>query len=122
MNIKEFANAIGVSPTTVSRAISGRGRISDATRRRVLERMGPLGFTPNLNAQRLSQGRTDLVALDFGPGHDPLADLFFAELTREIQDVLEPQGYGLLLNGTSDVLNRWVRTRAVDGVLLIGDP
>ena len=32
--------------------MSGNGRLSDATRRMVLERMAELDFTPNLNAQR----------------------------------------------------------------------
>ncbi|RYG71302.1 LacI family transcriptional regulator [bacterium] len=51
--IKEFADAIGVSPTTVSRSITRRGRISDETRQMVLQRMEELGYTPNLHAQRL---------------------------------------------------------------------
>jgi LacI family transcriptional regulator len=122
MNIKEFARTIGVSPTTVSRAISGRGRINDTTRHMVLKRMEELGFTPNLNAQRLSHGRTNMIALDFGPMHDYLSDMFFVEMTRGIQDVLELEGYGVLLSGPGDVLNRWVKTRAVDGVILVGGP
>src|SRR5438876_5939275 len=99
MTIKEFAQAIGVSTTTVSRAMHGKGRLSPATRRMVLERMKELGYTPNLNAQRLSRGRTHLVALDFGAWHDYLADMFFVELTRGVLDVLEAQGYGVLLSG-----------------------
>lgn len=122
MTIHEFAKAIGVSPTTVSRAMHGRGRVSPATRRMVLERMKELGYTPNLNAQRLSHGRTYLVALDFGPWHDYLSDMFFVELTRGVQDVLEVHGYGVLLSGPGDALNRWVKTQAVDGVILIGNP
>lgn len=122
MTIKEFAQAIGVSTTTVSRAMHGRGRLSPATRRMVLERMKELGFTPNLNAQRLSHRRTYMVALDFGAWHDYLSDLFFVELTRGIQDALEARGYGVLLSGPGEVLNRWVKTRAVDGVILMGTP
>src|SRR5690348_8224895 len=122
MNIKEFARAVGVSPTTVSRAINGRGRLSDATRRMVLERMEELGYTPNLNAQRLSHGRTYLVALDFGDWHDYLSDMYFVEITRGVQDVLEARGYGVLLCGPGAVLNRWVKTGAVDGVILVGNP
>jgi DNA-binding LacI/PurR family transcriptional regulator len=120
MTIIEFAKAIGVSTTTVSRAIHGRGRVSPSTRRMVLERMKELGYTPNLNAQRLSHGRTYLVALDFGSWHDYLSDMFFVELTREIQDVLEICGYGVLLSGPGEALNRWVKTQAVDGVILVG--
>lgn len=121
MTIREFAMALGVSPTTVSRAIHGRGRISPATRARILARMPELDFTPNINAQRLSHGRTNMVALDFGVWHDFLSDPFFVEITREVQEALEARGYGVVLSGSGQVLDRWVRTRAVDGVLLVGD-
>src|SRR5438094_7958405 len=81
VTIDEFARKIGVSTTTVSRAIHGRGRVSPATRGLVLERMKELGYTPNLNAQRLSHGRTYMVALDFGVWHDFLSDMYFVEIT-----------------------------------------
>jgi LacI family transcriptional regulator len=87
----------------------------------VLERMKELGYIPNLNAQRLSHGRTYLVALDFGPPYDYLSDMFFVELTRDIQDILKGRGYGVLLSGPGDALDRWVKTQAVDGVILIGN-
>jgi DNA-binding LacI/PurR family transcriptional regulator len=86
----------------------------------VNERMVDLGFTPNLNAQRLSHGRTNLVAIDFGGRRDYLADLFFVEIARVIQDELDRRGYGVLLSGPGDVLTRWVKPQAVDGVILVG--
>src|SRR5262249_52494129 len=63
-----------------------------------------------------------MVALDFGAWHDYLSDMFFVELTRGLQDVLETRGYGVLLSGPGEALKRWVKTRAVDGVILVGDP
>jgi LacI family transcriptional regulator len=122
MTIREFARSIGVSPTTVTRAIHGRGRISPETRQMVLARMPEMGFTPNVNAQRLSHGRTNMIALDFGSRNDYLSDPFFVEITRDILETLESRGYGLLLSGHDPILDRWVRTRAVDGVILIGSP
>src|SRR5262249_19363724 len=122
MTIREFARSIGVSPTTVTRAIHGRGRISPQTRQMILSRMPEMGFTPNVNAQRLSHGRTNMIALDFGSRNDYLSDPFFVEITRDILETLESRGYGLLLSGHDPILDRWVRTRAVDGVILIGAP
>src|SRR5262249_46339822 len=118
VTIREFAQTIGVSPTTVSHAMHGRGRVSTVTRLMVKERMAALGFTPNVNAQRLSHGRTNMVALSFGDTHDYLADMFSAELTHGLQEVLEQHGYGLLLSGPGEPLTRWVRTRAVDAVIV----
>ena len=64
LNIREFASAIGVSHTTVSKAFSGNGRISPETRATVLEAAERLGFELNPHAQRLSQGGShDTIAL-----------------------------------------------------------
>jgi DNA-binding LacI/PurR family transcriptional regulator len=84
----------------------------------VLQRIQEAGYTPNINAQRLVVGRTQMIALDFGNWPHALSNMFFVELTRGIQDALEEQGYGLLLNTKDSVLQRWVQSRAVDGVIL----
>ncbi len=119
MTIKEFARAVGVSTTTVSRTVSGQGRISPATREMVLRRMDELGYTPNLNAQRLAAGRAYTVALAFG-GTQVLSDMFLTELTQGIQNALHVRGYGLLLNAPGNTLQRWVKSQAVDGVIVVG--
>jgi LacI family transcriptional regulator, repressor for deo operon, udp, cdd, tsx, nupC, and nupG len=121
MTIKAIAAAIGVSPSTVSRAMSGKGRLSAATRRKVLQRIEEAGYAPNLHARRLVTGRSHMVALDYGGSPHALADLYLIELTRGLQESLEACSYALLLNGDRHALRRWVRSRAVDGVILLGD-
>lgn len=126
MTINEFARKIGVSTATVSRAIHGHGRISPATRRMVLERMQELGYTPNLHAQRLVTGSSRIIALDCVGETQILSDLYLVTLARGIQHALHEHGYGLLLNLMESVqeqdtlLRQWVRSRAVDGVILVG--
>lgn len=48
INIGDIASALGVSKTTVSRAISGKGRISDATRDRVKSYIEEHNYRPNV--------------------------------------------------------------------------
>ncbi len=118
--IKEFADAIGVSPTTVSRSITRRGRISDETRNMVLLRMEELGYTPNLHAQRLVSRRANTVALCLGAALAPASDLFLAGLIRGLQVALQEHDNGLLILGPGDLLKRTVDSRAVDGVIVVG--
>ena len=120
LNIKEFAEAIGVSPTTVSRSITQRGRVSEETRAMVLQRMDELGYSPNLHAQRLISGRSNTVALCLSGGSAPASDLFLAGLIRGLQQALQFYDNGLLILGPGDMLRRWVDSRAVDGVIIIG--
>src|SRR5579872_967294 len=124
MNIKQAASRIGVSTYTISCALSGRGAISPETREKVLREIRELGYTPNVNGQRLVTGRSYLVALDDRrPGlfNDP----FGMQLARCIQRALQSFGYSLLLNMATgdakenDQLRRWVNSRTVDGVLVV---
>lgn len=125
MNIAEFASELGVSPTTVSHALSGRGRISDATRRRVLARADELDYTPNSLAQRLATGRSRLITLD-AVTEKLLTDFYSMQMARSIQHALQAHGYALTFNIVSDfaeqdsLLRRAVRSRATDGVISLG--
>ena len=95
--IIEFARAIGVSPTTVSRSISGRGRISESTRQMVLQRMKELRYVPNPHAQQLVTGRGRMILL-----HAADVEMeFMVQMARGIQDALSVLGCGLVLDTTS---------------------
>lgn len=65
--IRDVAARSGVSLTTVSYVLSGRTggstRISQATRDRVTQAAGELGYVPDHAARGMRRGRTDLVAV-----------------------------------------------------------
>ena len=58
ITIADVAETLGVSKTTVSRAISGKGRISEATRQRVLNYIDEHDYKPNVIARGLAQSKT----------------------------------------------------------------
>lgn len=58
ITIDDVAGALGVSKTTVSRAISGKGRISEGTRQRVLEYIKKYHYRPNVVAKGLANSKT----------------------------------------------------------------
>ena len=55
IDITQIAQALGVSKTTVSRAISGNGRISAATRQRVLDYVKKHNYTPQYDGARAGE-------------------------------------------------------------------
>jgi LacI family transcriptional regulator len=57
MNLKQLASELGLSQTTVSRALNGYPEVNEATRRRVAETAARLGYRPNASARRLATGR-----------------------------------------------------------------
>ncbi|MBN8881544.1 MAG: LacI family DNA-binding transcriptional regulator, partial [Salana multivorans] len=60
---RDVARLAGVGQSTVSYVLSGTGRISAETRRRVLDAAATLGYRPNLTARSMRTGRTGRLAL-----------------------------------------------------------
>lgn len=123
ITISDIAEALGVSKTTVSRAISGKGRIGEATRERVNEYITAHDYTPNVIARGLAQSKTFNLCVAM-PGNYVLVDLpFFQEAIMGIQEEAEAMQYDILLciAQQEDVssLERILSNRKVDGVLLL---
>ncbi|UYO01113.1 MAG: substrate-binding domain-containing protein [Devosia sp.] len=63
MRLKDLAEHLGLSQTTVSRALNGYPEVKEATRRRVADAATALGYRPNASALRLATGRAGAVGL-----------------------------------------------------------
>ncbi len=87
MNLKEFAARIGLSQTTVSRAMSGYPEVKAETRARVLEAAERLGYRPNISAQRLATGRAGAIGIVFRGGgrFGPHSSEFMGGLSTRLQ-------------------------------------
>jgi LacI family transcriptional regulator len=68
MNLKQLASTLGLSQTTVSRALNGYPEVSEATRLRVTEAAQRLGYRPNASARRLATGRAGAVGIVYSTG------------------------------------------------------
>ncbi|MCE9632224.1 MAG: LacI family transcriptional regulator [Planctomycetia bacterium] len=86
--VKQIADELGVSLMTVSRALSGRGRISDETRDRVLAVAKRLKYRPNRLVHAIKHGRSRTVGVMV-----PIANSFSATLVRGIHDALAEHHY-----------------------------
>ncbi len=123
ITIADIAEELGVSKTTVSRAISGKGRIGEETRRRVQEYIEKYNYKPNLVAQGLAKSKTFNIGITM-PGKYELMDLpFFENCLIGIYEVASQLGYDILLNFNDNTsttyLERIVNHHKVDGVILL---
>ncbi len=122
MTIDDIAKALGISKTTVSRAISGKGRIGNATRERVLTYIEEHDYRPNVIARGLAQQRTYNIAVVWPMEADLIDMPFFQKVLVGIAEVTGGRGYDVLitLNRGEDIedLRRAVDNRKVDGVIL----
>lgn len=135
LNIRDIAKAAGVSPMTVSRALSSNSKISEKTKRKVLDVCARLHYHPNEHFRRISMRRSDTVALIFPGlkkstpgegGYELYADLNLSSCIRGAQEFLAENGIDiLLLEATQKFLSskryiNMIRGQLLDGALLWG--
>ncbi len=96
--IKEFARLLGVSTATVSRAFNRTGRISEATRQRIVAKARELGYQPNIHARSLSQGQSGAVGLFYPSISDEEPDYFLTEILLGINRSLQRLGRSLQIH------------------------
>jgi LacI family transcriptional regulator len=96
--MKDIARDLGVSVVTVSKALRNHEDIGEVTRKRVLDRVKELNFTPNLTARSLVTGRTYLIGLVV----PDLLHPFFAQVATSLSGVLLKKGYCLTISTSED--------------------
>ena len=128
MTLKELAQELNMSTTTVSRVLSGQQkkyRISEKTALKVRKMAVELNFAPNQIAQNLRLQRTNTIGLIIPDISNP----FFANLARAVEEELRRRGKMVLLCDTKDELALeeesldLLLSRRVDGLLIapVGD-
>ncbi|MFS0853175.1 LacI family DNA-binding transcriptional regulator [Microbacterium sp. 179-I 3D4 NHS] len=121
-SIDDVARAAGVSTATVSRTLSGRGTVSEATRRRVLDAASALGYVVSSRASGLASGRTRNIGVIV-----PYLDRwFFSTVLSGVSAALMRVGYDITLyNITADravrreVFDTFLRRQGVDAVIAV---
>ncbi len=121
MTIEQVAAALGVSKTTVSRALSGKGRISEATRAKVYAYMGRTR-TESAPVQTGEKMRTNNIAMIVPERFITLDLPFLRKCMGGICTMADQRGYDLLLCYSSNTeytqLQRQLASRKMDGVIL----
>ena len=101
--IDDIARELGVSKTTVSRAISGKGRIGQATRERVLAFIKEHDYRPNVVARGLAQRKTYNIALLMPKDYVATEFLFFKDCMNGICEVASEYNYDIIISMIENV-------------------
>ncbi len=121
ISIHEVARAAGVSKSTVSRVVSERGgSVSPKALEAVQKAIERLGYTKNVLAAGLRTQKTWMVLVIV----PDIANHFWSEIARAIQDRLEPEGYSVVIGSTDwseareDRYFELARSSRVDGLII----
>jgi LacI family transcriptional regulator len=93
VTLADIAREAGTSASTASRALSGRGYVSDAARVRLVAAAERLGYVPNASARTLKQ-RTSRVV---GVVVSDLGNQFYARVAAGVEQTLREAGYQMVL-------------------------
>lgn len=123
--IKDIAQKVGKSITTVSRALNDYADISPETKEMVRQAAQELGYTPNTLAQRLKKQQTDTIGLIIPTSGPRFSDPFFSEFIAGIGNKAALLGYDLLVATRAPGLQELetyrsiVNTHRVDGFIVV---
>jgi len=126
MNLKDLASQLGLSPTTVSRALNGFPEVSEETRRRVAEAALRANYRPNVRAKGLATGRAQAIGhvIPLSARHEILNPVF-GDFIAGAGEVYARKGYDMVLTIVPDDdqerAYREVRSKGnVDGIIVHG--
>jgi LacI family transcriptional regulator, galactose operon repressor len=90
----DIAKGLNVSVVTVSKVLRNKGKISAATRKRVLQRAKDLNYQTNWIARSLVTRRTFTIGLLLPDFTHP----FFAEIAKAVAETVRPHGYHVIIS------------------------
>ena len=119
-SMRQVADAAGVSMATASNALNGTGRLSDETRRRVLEAARELSYLPYSSARAAARGGFGLLGLSpatYGEAPVPYMQIpYYSQLALAAIEAANQRGY--LLTVLPGSMSRWMwLTTPLDGVI-----
>lgn len=120
VTIKDIAKALGLSTSTVSRALRDTHEISAATKKIVLEYAKEIGYQPNPIALSLKERRSKSI----GVVVSEVANSYFSQAINGIESIAYDRGYHVIISQTHESFEREVSnvqhlaSRSVDGLLV----
>ena len=122
-NIRDVAAHVGMSVSTVSRALNGYGDVNAETRKKIEEAAQALGYRASFAASTLRSSQTQTVTFMVSKPWTKFVDPFFLGLLDGIEMVLQAQGYDLQVvmarefESEIDVIRRTVERNRCDALL-----
>ncbi len=120
VTIKDIARELGISPSTVSRALKDHPDISQETKRLVNELAARYNYKPNIIALSLRNQRSNVIGVVI----PEIVHYFFSSVISGIEEVANEHGYSVMISQSAEDYNREVAAcdaflnGIIDGVLV----
>lgn len=126
ITIKDVAKKANVSPSTVSRVMSGSDKISNSTKEKVNKAIKELNYKPNSIARKLVTKKSNIlgVIIPEEAGID-FSNAFFIETMRGLSKIVEENNYYIIYAFAKDKkselksLSEFTSNNLIDGICLL---
>ena len=118
--IFDVAKLAGVSKTTVSRVLNKQGPVRKSTQKKIINAMKTLDYSPNFFAKGMRTNRTRTI----GVVVPDIANSFYTEMLRGIEDITGNENFMIILCSTNEVADKelWylknLANRSIDGLII----
>ncbi|MDO4812752.1 MAG: LacI family DNA-binding transcriptional regulator [Eubacteriales bacterium] len=113
LNIKQIAEAAGVSPATVSNALNGRKNVGEATRQRILALCQEMDYTDDNRRRRTVQGNRTILF-----NFSDFDRQFYLKIIQGISDCVYANDYDLIIS-TSRSCERFMSRKITSGCIML---
>lgn len=124
VNLKELSGHLGLSQTTVSRALNGYPEVSEATRARVIEAARKYNYSPNARARGLATGHSRCIGHVISEGDSgEMVNPIFGDFMAGAGETYSAHGYDMMVSrvGNQDEVEIYRDLKArgvVDGLVM----
>ena len=125
INLKQLSQHLGLSQTTVSRALNGYPEVSENTRGRVRQAAADLDYRPSPTASSLATGKTKLIGHIVPVSEHRMINPHFSDFLAGASEAYAKAGYDLLIRAAAadqeeDIYRDFASRNRVDGVVVHG--
>jgi LacI family transcriptional regulator len=124
VNLEQLSRHLGLSKTTVSRALNGFPEVNEETRRRVQEAARRFDYTPNASARRLATGRAGAIGIVYPTAGGPMLDPLFADFFSGVIEGAAEDDTDVLLSSTYTsaeiAYRRLAKAKSIDALVVTG--
>ncbi|MFV0607010.1 MAG: LacI family DNA-binding transcriptional regulator [Niabella sp.] len=120
ITIKDIAKALGLSPSTVSRALRDSYEIGEETKKKVQAFAREHNYRPNPVALSLKEQRTRSIGIVVAE----IANMFFSQIIDGVESVAYSKGYNVIITQSKESVEKenlildYLTSRSVDGLII----
>lgn len=120
VTISDIAKRAKVSSTTVSRVLNDSGYVKEDTKKRILEAIKEMNYTPSAIARSLSKSSTNTIGVIV----PDITNTYFGEIIKGISEIAEKNNLNIILFNTDNYLDKEIRAlkllkeQRIEGIIM----